>query len=170
MTKKIINSDLKKFRILSRGFALVEIIIGVAIISVGILAANSTYSAYVSYALANQKNIQASYILEEGLEAMTFLRDFGWTANISKLSTTTTYYLTLNGTYWATTTSAQYVDGEFLRKINITDVKRDASDHIAVAGTYDSNIKKVTATVDYPQGHATSTKSISTYITNLNND
>lgn len=151
----------------NRGMALVEILIGSAIISMGILAASSAYSTYVSYALANQKNIQASYILEEGLEVMTFFRDKGWTANISKLGTTTTYYLSWSGTDWATTTTPQYVDGQFLRSISVTDVKRDGSDRIASSGMYDPNTKKITTTVDYSQGHATTTKSVSTYITNL---
>jgi len=147
--------------------ALVEILIGSAIISVAILAVSSAYSTYVSYALANQRNIQASYILEEGLEVMTFFRDKGWANNIAKLSTTTTYYLSWSGTDWATSTTAQYVDGMFLRKLNVADVKRDGSDRISSSGTYDSNTKQITATVDYFQGHSTTTRVMSTYITNL---
>ena len=146
--------------------ALVEIVVGAAIMSTGILAINSAYSTYVQYALANQKNVEAGTLLEEGLEVMTFFRDMSWT-NISKLSTTTTYYLTFPSSNWATTTTAQYVDGVFLRSIDIADVKRDANDDIASAGTYDSNIKKITATVSYWQGHGTTTRSISTYITNI---
>lgn len=151
----------------TKGFALVEIIIGSSIISVGIIAAITSFNTYLNYAFSNQKNVQASYLLEEGLEAVTGFRDKGWSTYISKLSTTTTYYLTFSGTSWATTTSPQYVDGEFLRSININDVKRDASDNISTSGTYDPNTKEVVATVSYSQGHATTTKSISTYITNL---
>jgi Tfp pilus assembly protein PilV len=150
-----------------KGMALVEILIGSAIISVGILATISSFNAYTNYALANQKNIQAGYLLEEGIEAATFLRDGGWTANISRLSTSTPYYLTWNGTSWATTTTAQYVDGEFLRSISVSDVKRNNLDVINASGTYDPNTKMITATVSYFQGHATTTKSISTYLTNL---
>ena len=154
----------------NKGTALAEILIGSAIISTGILALISAYNTYIGYALANQKNIQASYLLEEGLEVMTFSRDKGWVQNISKLSTTTTYYLTFGGSNWATTTTPQYVDGEFLRKINISDVKRGADDRISDSGTYDPNTKKITATVEYWQGHSTTTRVISTYITNLYNN
>jgi Tfp pilus assembly protein PilE len=153
--------------ITNRGMALIEIIIGSTIISVGIFAAVTSFNTYVNYALANQKNIQASYLLEEGLEVVGYFRDKGWTANISRLSTTTTYYLTWDSNDWATTTTAQYVDGEFLRSITITDVKRDSNDDVAVLGTYDPNTKNITATVSYFQGHATTTKSISTLISNL---
>ncbi len=41
-----------------RGMALVEIVIGAAIISMAILAVSSSYGTYVAYALANQKNIE----------------------------------------------------------------------------------------------------------------
>lgn len=150
-----------------KGMALVEIIIGSAIITTGILAAITSYNTYISYAMSNSKNILASYILEEGLEVMTFFRDVSW-LNISGLSTTTTYHLAFNGTAWATTTTPEYVDGEFLRNITVSDVQRNGSDQIDSSGVYDPNIKLITTTVEYSQGHATTTKSISTYITNIN--
>lgn len=150
------------------GMGLVEIVIGVSILSIGIMALISSYNVYVKFAFANQKNVEAGYLLEEGLEAVAFLRDKGWSANIAPLSTTTTYYLTWNGSNWATTTTAQYVDGEFLRKINIANVNRDGSDRISsTTGALDPNTKQITATVSYFQGHATTTKSASTYITNI---
>ena len=105
--------------------------------------------------------------MEEGLEVVTFLRDKGWANNIAKLSTTTIYYLSWSGTDWATTTTPQYVDGMFLRKISVADVKRDGSDRIASSGTYDPNTKQITATVEYYQGHSTTTRVMSTFITNL---
>lgn len=150
----------------NRGVALVEILIGAAIMSLGILAVNSSYSTYVKYALANQKNVEATRILEEGLEVVSFFRDSSWT-NISRLSTSTTYYLSFNGSAWATTTTPQYVDGQFLRSISVSDLKRDSNDDISSSGTYDPNIKQITATVSFWQGHATSTISISEYISNI---
>lgn len=152
----------------NRGIALVEVLIGSAIISVGILALSTSYATYVNYALSNQKNVQASYLLEEGLEAITFLRDKGWSANITPLSTSTTYYISWNGTYWATTTTAQYVDGQFLRSISMGDVRRGSNDRISTTtGTVDPNSKQITVTIDYFQGHATSTQVMSTYISNI---
>jgi len=146
--------------------ALAEILIGASIMSMAILAAVSAYSTYIKYAFANQKNIQASYVLEEGMEVMIFLRDTSW-SNISQLSTTTTYYLTFSGSSWATSTTPQYVDGQFLRSITLADVRRDADDKITVSGTLDTGTKKITTTVSYWQGHSTTTKTISTYLTNI---
>jgi Tfp pilus assembly protein PilV len=149
------------------GMALVEILIGSAIISIGILAINTAYTEYFKYALANQKNVEAAYLLEEGLEVMTFFRNQSWTPNITNLSTTTTYYLSFVSSHWATTTTPQYVDGQFLRSISVSDVKRDGNDDIASSGTFDPNIKKFTVTVSYWQGHGTTTKAMSAYLTNI---
>lgn len=152
--------------------SLIEIVIGSAIIVTGILALSTTFTHYVKFALGNENNIQASYLAEEGLEAMTFLREQSWTTYIQPLSTTTQYYLFFDATagFWKTTVTPQYVDGKFLRRVNITDVKRDANDKIATSGTYDPNIKFVSVSVLYFQGHATSTQTFATYISNLNSN
>lgn len=154
----------------NEGSFLVEILISSAIISVGIVVIISSYVVYIQYAFANERNVEANYILEEGIEAVTFLRDSGWTNNISKLSTTTTYYLTFGGSSVSTTTEHQYIDGIFLRSFTITDVLRDTNDDISTSGTYDPSTKKITSTVEYWQGHATTTKSLSTYISNIYNN
>jgi hypothetical protein len=41
---------------------------------------------------------------------------------------------------------------------------------VSSGGTYDSNTKRVTVTVEYKQGGATTTTSLVTYLTNSNND
>jgi len=152
----------------NRGISLVEIIIGASIISVGILAINLSYNTYVNYALANSRNVEAAYITQEGLEVVAFLRDKGWDANIKNLSTTTPIYLTFSGSTWATTTSPQYVDGIFLRSVTVSDVFRDAnSDITGGGGTYDPNIRKIDVTVSFPQGHATTTQTLSEYLANI---
>lgn len=150
-----------------QGSFLVEVIIGATIISISILAIISSYVVYMKFAYANEKNVEANYLLEEGIEAVTFLRDNGWSNNISKLGTTTVYYLTFSPPTVSTTTVPQYVDGLFLRSFSVSDVKRDSNDDISTVGTYDPNTKKITATVSYWQGHGTTTRSLSTYISNI---
>jgi type II secretory pathway pseudopilin PulG len=153
-----------------RGMGLIEIVIGTAIIVGGILALSASYGMYVQYAISNDRNLQAGYLLEEDLEAVTFLRDKNWTTYIQSLSTTTTYYLSWNAVtnpYWQTTTTPQYVDGVYLRSFVLGDVFRDTNGKIASSGTYDPNTRFVTATIAYYQGSATTTRSVSTYIANL---
>ncbi len=149
----------------NRGIALIEIVIGAAIISIGILTINSTYNTYVKYALANQRNIEAAYLLEEGLEIVGYIRDASW-SNFGALSTTSTHYVTFTST-WATTSSPEYVDGIFQRSISVTDVFRDGGNDIAESGAFDPDARKVTVTVAYFQGDATTTKSLSSYLLNV---
>jgi len=155
---------LKKTR--NKGLALAEIVIGSAIILSGILAISSAYTIYLKYALANQRNVEANYLLAEGLEVMGFFRD----DNYSNIATDGTYYLSWSGTIWATTTTPEYVDGKFSRSITVAPVYRDGDFRIAESGTADSDSKFITATVSYFQGQATTTRSVSSYLTNLNSD
>jgi hypothetical protein len=150
---------------LKYGSALAEIVVGAAIMTIGILAINSSYSTYIQYALANQKNVEAVRLSSEGLEVMAFLRDKSWT-NISSLNPNSTYYLIFSNSTWATTTTAQYVDGIFLRQINVSNVNRDGNDDISSSGTNDPNSRKITVTVSFWQGHATTTKTMSEYLLN----
>jgi Tfp pilus assembly protein PilV len=155
----------------NRGMGLIEIVIGSTIIVLGVLGLISSFGKYVSYAIANQKNVQAAYLAEEGLEGVTFLREKSWNTYIKApaLSTTTTYYLTWDSTnlFWKATTTAQYVDNDYLRSFTIADVKRDGTGKIASSGTYDPDTKQINLTVSYSQGHATTTKTMSTYIANI---
>jgi Tfp pilus assembly protein PilV len=162
-----------KKRLNTRGIGLIEVLIAASIITIGILALIEGYTIYVNYALANTGNVQAAYLMEEGLEVMTFIRDKGWTANIANLSTTTTYYIAFNTSLntWTTTITPQYVDVAFLRSFQIQDVNRDFNARITSSGgTYDPETKLIQETIQYYQGHGTTTRTLSTYITNLNND
>lgn len=154
----------------TQGFGLIEIIIGGAIISLGVLAIVNSFNIYTRYALSNKHTIQTAYLLEEGVEVMRFFRDNGWTTNITPLSTTTTYYLLFGGGSWATTTTQQYIDGRFLRSITISDVRRNSNDDIDPSGTYDPYTKLITVIVAYGDRSATTTKTLSTYISNIYSD
>ena len=162
------KKDKKEYK--NQGMILAEILVGSAIILMVIMATVEAYSTYLNYALSNQNNTVASYLLEEGIEVATYLRDIGWNANIGTLTSGTTYYVVFDGSTWLTTTTLQYIDNTFLRTLVVENVNRDINDDIASVGTLDPNIKKVTVTVSYWQGHATTTKSLETYITNIYNN
>lgn len=160
---------MKKFK--DKGFGLVEIMIASSIITVGMVGLISSYSIYLKYAFANMNNVQAAYLAEEGLEAMTFLRDNGWASKIVTLATSTDYYLEFSNNTWKTTATEQLIDATYLRTIQLADIERDVNGTLVTSGgTYDPNTKLVTVTVKYFQGHATTTRSMTTYLTNLNNN
>jgi hypothetical protein len=146
-----------------RGIGLIEALIGCSIIAVGIIALIDTYTIYVKYALANDKEVQVTYLLEEGLEALTLLRDANWTT-ISSLTASTTYPLYFDGSSFAIGTTSEYVNGIFLRNFAVYNVYRDGSDQIASSGTLDPNVRKATVFVSYSQSGATTTRSLSKYL------
>jgi hypothetical protein len=149
-----------------RGIGLVEMVIGAAIITTGALSLIAAFNIYMNYAFSNTGNVQAAYLAEEGLEVMTYFRDKSW-LNISRLSTTTPYYIYFTGGDWATSTTQQLV-GSFYRRIRLEDVQRDSNGLVVTSGgTFDTDSKKVTVTIEYPTTRGTSTRSIITYITNI---
>lgn len=153
-----------------RGFGMVEMVIGAAVLSVSLLGISSFFQTALRASGTTQAAIQGDYLLEEGMEATKIFRDLSYTNNFFKMSTTTTYYFSWSGTNWATTTMNTFIDGKFERKFTLADVKRDVNSDIAAAGTYDPDIKRVTVTVSWRGPTSTTTHSIQTYITNIFNN
>lgn len=151
----------------NRGFGLLEIVLAVSIISLTLFGLSNT--ARVSYRLIsdNTNKVKAAFLLEETIETVRILRDQSWQTRIASLSVGTNYFLTFNGTQWRTSTTNVFVDDIFERKIQVSDVYRDANDDIAASGTLDPDTKKITASVSWGTRTGTSTESISTYITDL---
>lgn len=166
-------NNAKKIK-LNNGFSFIELIVGASIISIVLVVILNVYGLLVQAEINSAKLAKASYLLEEGAEAARYLRDKGWTANISGLSTTTRYYLflsTLSGVgEWQATTTKQISENIFERYLLISDVYRsDSTKDISEIGTFDSNTKKITVSVTWFDGHSTTTtKSLSTYLTNMN--
>lgn len=152
------------------GFGLVEIIIGVAIISASLFSLAAVSQISLRLAQTSRQNIKAGFLLEEGVEAVKFLRDAGWDTNIASLTAGVPYYLNFNGTSWESTYVNSYIDGVFERSFVIEDVYRDANDDIAESGDFDLNTKKISVFVSWETPTGTMTKSISTYITNIFNN
>ena len=152
----------------TKGFGLIEIVIAAAIIGMAIVSLS--YVLVLSNRL-NQRasnEIRANFITEEGIEAMRFLRDKGWTSNFGSLSTSADYYVVLDTTTgkWATTTANPgLLDGLFNRAIKVESVNRDEStdDIVLTGGTVDSNTLKIISTVTWRYG----TTSIETYLSNV---
>ena len=156
-----------KFYKKSKGFGLIEIIIGSAILTISLIAISTYFQKSLQLSQDSGKTVQAGFLLEEGVEVVKFFRDTSW-VNISSLTAGSSYYLQFDGSKWATTSSNVFVDGIFERKFVIDNVSRDANDDIVSSGgTNDSDTKTVTVSVSWFTRNSTTTKSISTYITNI---
>lgn len=156
---------------LSGGFALVEALVAAAILSGTLAAAVSAYLVAVRAAGENGDAVEALYLADEGVEAVRDLRDSGWSANIAPLPTGgTPFYLAWNGSAWATSVADTLIDGAFDRSVTLGSVYRDANGDIAQSGALDPNARRVTVTVSWRSGQASTSRSLSAYVTNLFNN
>ena len=151
-----------------RGFTIVEVLVGSAIIAFFIAAIISSYTFYLQISPTNVRNIQATLLAQEGVEAVKLIRNEDWSTNIDPLSNSTTYYLDFVSGAWTLTTSANTIDSMFTRIVEFNAVNRDGNDDIAASGTNDDGTRELIVTVSWDSG--AESKSISTYITNILED
>jgi len=158
----------------NRGFSLIEVVVGAAIISISFLGLMTLASTSFYLMEQGERYVQASFLLEEGTEALRVLRDSGWQENIGSLNVETSYCLvfsTFNNS-WGVASSSAYIDGIFERSFILYDVNRDHSsdDIVDSGGVLDPNTKKVVMSVSWLSRKGTTTKSISTYLMDIFND
>lgn len=156
-----------------RGIALIEIIVGVAIIASSFLLLGNIGQLTLRLTDTSTERLQAVFLANEGIEAIRSIRDRGWAANIAPLGTSTTHYLLFDSATneWRATTTAQTIDAVFTRSFTLPEVRRNANDDIvASGGTIDSNTRRIDMTVAWNNRGKTYSESISTYVTNLFNN
>ena len=152
---------------MSIGIGLIEAVAGVSIISIFIFSLMLATQLSQKIVGESVRNIQASFLLEEGADAVKIFRDTSWSSGIGSLAAGTDYFFTYNGTTWVSTNSNVYIDEIFERKLTLDNVYRDANDDIAPSGTLDSGTKKATVGISWLGRTGTTTKSTSFYLTDL---
>ncbi|MDZ4786571.1 MAG: hypothetical protein SGJ02_10905 [bacterium] len=166
-TKIKLISNIKK----TDGFALVEAVIATSVCLVVTLSLMLVFSNILKLSTANTAKVQATFLEEEGQEVVRVMRDNGWTAQIVSQSVNTPFYLTFDGATWKATTTNTFVDGTFERKVTLGNVYRNNAQNIVSSeGTLDANIRLVTVSVSWSSNGATTTRSLSTYLTNIFNN
>ena len=134
---------------LQAGISLVEVVIGVGLILLALVGLITSYSFYLKAGLKNTDTLKAAFLMQEGVEAVTLMRDNGW-SNLSSLTPGTSYYLAWNGSMWVSTTTATTTDGIFTRTFRLDDVYRKTSDQDIVdtsapdSKSLDANTKRLT--------------------------
>ena len=148
-----------------KGFMTVEIIVAISIIVVSVLAAMTVTqkSIYVSRQALHVS--QASFLLEEGAEAVRIIRDNAW-SNISSLNVGTNYYPAFSSS-WTLSTAPSTV-GIFTRTVTVASVNRDATTgDISVSGTNDTGTKLITVTISWAESGQAMNKILSFYIMDI---
>lgn len=155
----------------SRGFSLVEIVIGSAIIATSLVAIIVIGGQSVVLSNRALHTYQASTLLEEGAESVRIVRDGAW-SSISSLTAGTTYYPAFNSgtnTWTLSTTSSYGTVGIFTRTVTFATVNRDSTtkDIVSSGGTADSGTRLVTVSVSWPESGATVTKTLQFYVSDI---
>ncbi len=151
-------------------FTMLEVLIGASILTTSFLGVLTVFDRLIKSSHLMVELAQATTLMEEGLEVGRIFRDQSWTnLDNSNWPSGTSYYLNWTGSAWATTTTITKVDGKFYRQLNLTSVNRhDTSKDIVVgSGTDDPNTKLLTVTVAWRNSNATTTKTMSAYLTKL---
>jgi len=155
----------------SSGLGMVEIIVVIAIII-------STFTAILQVALFERRSQNlarqnsAAYVLARGtLEATRSIRDGNW-SDISSLTYTTPYYLTLSSSAntWELSTSNPGPIDIYTRWIEVSEVFRDGNDDIVTSGTSDADTRHIEAFVSWTIGGGDTRQiDLETYLTNWQN-
>lgn len=149
-----------------KGVSLVEVIVASAIIATATVALFASFALVLSSSLRNSSMLKAVFLLEEGSEAVRFMRDYSWNTNISSLSNGINYYFYWDTSLgWRATTTSSLIDSKFDRSVVFSAVNRDASGNVVSSGgSLDSDTKKATISVAWREGTATTTKNLETYV------
>ncbi len=157
---------------LKAGISLVEVVIGTALILLSLTGLTTAYTFYLKAGLKNTDSLKSIFLLQEGVEAVTLLRDDAW-SNLSSLPAGTPYYLSWNGTKWVSTTTPELIDAVFTRTITLDSVYRKTAgnDIVEVSApdtkTLDPNARKLTVRVVWGTASTTQSRQVVTYLTNL---
>ncbi|MDP2671168.1 MAG: type II secretion system protein [bacterium] len=150
-----------------KGFALLEILIALVVITISFLAGVSfLFFARQASSKAIQKT-EAVSLAEEALEAVRNLRDESWSGNIEALAAGTTYYPTLSAGKWTLSTTNPSSSSTYTTTVVFSLVNRDASANISAVGSNDPNTRKIVASVSWKEANTTETVALTAYVTNF---
>lgn len=164
---KVFNKNSKKSIPSNKGSMMLEVLVAASIIAMSVLAASNVAQKSIGASRQAFHSTQASFLLEEGAEAIRVYRDNAW-GNLSAMTVGTDYYPSFSGSTWTFSTTPSTV-GNFTRKVVLSNVYRDSSsqDIVSSGGTLDSGTKLVTVTVSWNQGGKVVTKTLSFYLADI---
>ena len=149
-----------------RGFGLVEIVLAIGIITMSLYAVSGVARSSLELNRRVLEGLQAQFLAEESAEALRFLRNKNWT-EITSLTVDIPYFMSFATTTWPLSTATTSING-FYRTIVVSNVNRDTNDRITLSGgTLDQGTKKIIITVSWWGGIATTSRSVTLYLTDL---
>ena len=168
----------KQHRNYSKGISIIELLVVIMIIGVAVSALISFATFSLKTASLFKQTTQASFLVQDALEALKNYRDnTGWSDDdplntydgLGVVSTGVPLHLELSGDTpprWQLLLGQETL-GIFTRDVVVESAERDTSDNIvASGGTLDLETKKVTVIVSWEDRGAARNLEIITYLTN----
>jgi hypothetical protein len=159
------------------GFGLIEVVAASGIISMVILSVSLFFQKTLELSKFAQDTVQANYLLEEGVDIVQAERSERWSTDlgglgVGSLVSGTDYYTDfLSSGFWGISATPEMLAGRFERKVAVGNVSRDPVtrniEAIYNVANNDPDTRKVTVSVGWWTKAGTTTKSITTYVTNL---
>lgn len=146
---------------------MIEAMIVAFIIIASLLVALAVADRSIHVSRLALRSAQASFILEEGAEAVRIIRDDDWD-NLGDLVPSTIYYPLFSGGTWTLSETLGTVD-IFTRTVTIEDVYRDdtSGDITSSGGTEDELTKLINVEVSWQEGSNSSSKTMSFYLSDI---
>ena len=146
---------------------------GLFIISLTFFAVSEAGQRSLALAQENLGQVQANFLLEEGVEVIRLWRDDSW-LTLANLTLGANYYLDFIGGRWVSSASP-YSAGSgnlydiFSRTFRLEAVNRDPNSHniVSSGGSADSDIKKIVVTVSWQSHGSSRSKSLSAYLVKI---
>ena len=150
---------------------MIEIVIAASIVSIAVFSLSSVFLVSSRLETQSSEKTRANFLAEEGIEAMRFLRDKGWSGNLAPLAVGTNYYLTFSTSTsrWSVGVSNPgIIDNTYTRITTVENVYRNGSDDIvASGGTLDPNSKKINIVVLWANHGVNLNVALSAYLFNI---
>ncbi len=166
-----IKSRITSVQSKTSGFSLVELLISISIAAIILVGMAQAVVIAVDTTERGRRATEAANLAEEGIEALRAMRDDSWSSNIQPLANGASYYPVISGDSWTITASDPgLIAGRYTRKVELSEVYRDADDDISASGSLDPKSRGVTVTVEWLEGDDTASLILETYITNFLNN
>jgi len=149
-----------------QGFGLVEVMIGVSLVTVIGVYVSLTVSQFVQVRNQILDDTKKVYLAEEGYEIIKLLRDEDWN-NIGSLSLDTSYYLQVATTTLSIGGTSEVIDGQYNRSFLLREVYRNGSGNIVASTTAGSTVDTDSLNVFVYVGDSNSTTSMQSILANF---
>lgn len=148
------------------GVTLIEVIVGISIVAVTLIAIGFGVNAYVEARRELITETKSSYLIEEGYEIIRAIRDNNWNT-IEALTTGTTHYLTVSTTTLAVSTTPEIIDTTYRRSFVVRAVYRNASSDIVPSSSTGATVDAGSRQIDVSVAGPTGTTTLSAILSNL---